>query len=206
MQLWLGLSSGTAFRTTVRRLAVAEPLLDARFTAGDFTGDGRTDLAIQTAVTPVGGRTTLVTRVATSSPKLTFAAPVAWGVAEPVALAKTVTIAADIDRNGMDDLVLAWRVGTGSRLLFDRSSGTGFTRSWATPQLPGLPFRTTQFVGADWNGDGRTDILALSDLGVTTSGAPRGTGVTLYRSDGKQLTAVPLPADPTLAWGTFAAN
>ncbi len=197
-------STRAAFAKDAWMTPFAGDYMTARFLAGDFTGDGRADVAIATPITADTGAVTTQTSVAASTPGLALAAPVAWAV-EPAPPDQIVFLAADVDRTGRDDLVLARRAGAGSRLLAYRSTGISFTRAWFTAIDASIPFATTRYSAADWDGDGRGDLLAYRDLGVDGAGASLGTAVTRYTSTGTAFGKGPIATDSTLDWPTFIA-
>ncbi len=206
-------STGSAFAAAVRRLSIPEDLTAARFVSGDFSGDGRADLALLRAVPDANGNLTQVeTRVAVTQTNLRLAAPVRW-VLDSVSLAQVQIVVADLARTGRDDLVLAARV-TGAdstvppttRFRVYRSSGSGFARSWWGAADASLPFAATRFSVADWNGDGRGDVLAYVDLGTARNGSSQGTVVYRYTSTGIGFSRAELLRDASLIWTGFAAQ
>jgi hypothetical protein len=200
------------FAATARRLVIAEDLTGARFASGDFSGDGRADLAILSPVTDASGNQSQTeTRVAVTQTNLRLAAPVRW-VLDSVPLSQVRIVVADLGRTGRDDLVLAAPVAgadpsvpAATRFRVYRSKGVAFTRSWWGAADASVPFEATRFSVADWNGDGRGDVLAFVDLG-TSDGVPRGTAVHRYTSSGTGFTRADLLRDASLIWANFTAQ
>ncbi len=196
--LYVAISTGKAFAPVgAPRLALPDDLSAARFATGDFTGDGRADLAM---LVPVNATTEL--RVAGSSPARTLAAPRLWTV-DGLPTATLSFVVADIDRTGRDDIVVALPSGTGFRLMVNRATGTAFVRAWFGPALPQpLP---TRMSAADLNADGRVDILVYEDLGVDPNAVPLGTSVLRLYSTAGSFTLSPWTSDAGLVFSSFAA-
>jgi hypothetical protein len=131
----------------------------ARWLAGDFTGDGLTDVA---EVWKEDGKITVSVYRSTGQ---SFAAPVRW-------INKTRSWA-DSDRllvgyfndDTLADLMIASKDGTHIRFTYLASSGSSFVSSLWT-QIMDVTWRdSTELLAGDFNGDGRSDVAELVDNG-----------------------------------------
>jgi len=204
-ELWVAASTGTAFGATLRGyLAWAQDRTAAAFRAGDFTGDGRADLAILRTGDPPDEATTTITEVAASQTSLLLAAPKPW--ATEIAPLDTIRpIVGDYDRNGRDDLVLQRTGPTGEvRFLGYISTGTSFTRRWFwIAASPVLPWASSSAASADLNRDGRSDIVLFVDRGVDADGASLGVDIQRFTSTGTSFTLSFWRTDPGVSWSTL---
>jgi hypothetical protein len=209
-KLWLLGSTGTGFQWRDWRLSVARDLTAAAVVSGDFTGDGRDDLAFLVPDGPPEAPTTTVIEVAAAGRVsagvvgLYFSAPVPW-VTELAPPSTIKAVAGDFDRTGRDDLLLLRRVSTDTvRVLAAQSTGTAFTRRWVfTDTENPIPWSKTKAVATDVWKDARTDLVLFLDLGTDEGGASLGTRLLRLRSYATYLTA---PStwftDPALDWTT----
>ena len=198
--LWVAASTGSSFGPVRQRWLGAGDFTAAQFLAGDFSGDGRADVAIL-----AGTETTTTVTVAVTSPtNLRMSEPTTWAT-EGAPLVDIAAVAGDANRDGRDDLLLAHRNGDGTRVLVERSTGTSFTRTWFGGPLP-VPHAGTRFTASDLNRDGRADLLAFVDRGVDETGAPRGTDVWRLTSNGSAYTGGLWLTDATLAPATYTAH
>jgi hypothetical protein len=206
-RLWLLTSTGTAFQWRSWRLNVARDLSAAAVVTGDFSGDGRQDIAFLLPSGPPEAPTSTVIEVAASTPRLYMAAPVPWSTeAAPPSTIKAV--AGDIDRTGRDDLFLVRQMSNGSiRVLADQSNGSAFVRHWVftdTTANP-IPWTKVKAVATDLWRDARADLLLFLDLGTDGAGASLGTTVLRMRSYRTYLGAPSTwLTDPALDWATLA--
>ncbi|MCU0484379.1 MAG: VCBS repeat-containing protein, partial [Chloroflexi bacterium] len=123
-KLWLLTSTGTAFAWQSWRLSVARDLTAAVAVAGDFSGDGRDDVAFLVPDGPPEAPTATVIEVAASGKvdtrgvtTLYLRDPAPWST-EPAPPATIKAVAGDIDRTGRDDLLLLRKVsGDAVRVL-----------------------------------------------------------------------------------------
>ena len=148
--------------------------------AGDFTGDGRTDLAVVGTIITVFGRFPKYQIVGASIVSVllgngdgTFQSPVQYTAADVPSLVEIV--AGDFRGDGLTDLAVLNRYGTGpgfvSVLL---GNGDGTFQPQVSYTVGDLPYA---IAAGDFNGDGRTD------LAVANSYAD-GVSVLLANSDG----------------------
>lgn len=132
-----------------------------RWTAGDFDGDGDQDLA---AAWNDDGSTTLTFRRSSGA---SFSHE-PWATQQGAWTGTSQWLPGDFDNDGRTDLVEVKKDGTSTAFLFWRSTGSSFV-------TPTTPFRQGGWVSnakwnvADFNLDGRDDILANWQEGTTTT-------------------------------------
>jgi hypothetical protein len=138
----------------------------AQALAGDADGDGRSDLIIKRALGP----TTMEFLVAKS--QLTGAAldaPIRWLALSDLPRDTTQAVIADTNRDGRDDVVVAYPSGAGSVVatLWARTTST-FMRHvlWTSTSMP---ISKLKIGSGDYNIDGRGDVLILTDRGASGS-------------------------------------
>lgn len=132
--------------------------------AGDFDGDGRTDLAALVDEHDCAAR--LDVFLAKDGH---FAEPEAGGWwASPAYCARRTPFAAsgDFDGDGLADIAFVYRINIGeTRIDVLRSDGTRFVAApegwWQSEGY--WPGRVAQVLPGDFDGDGRTDLAALYD-------------------------------------------
>jgi Stage II sporulation protein len=205
--LWLARSTGVAFSAPIRRMSVDRDLTAATVAAGDFTGDGRRDLAFLLPDGPAETATATRIEVAASGrvdngvTTLYLTPPVPWLV-EPAAPGSIKVAVGDVDRTGRDDLFLVRRSGDAIKVLAARSTGSAFSRRWVyTDTTDPIPWASAKPVASDVTGDGRTDLLLLVDRGRDDAGASLGIAIIRLRSFGTYLGARSLwKSDPTSDW------
>ncbi len=198
--LWVATSSGHSFAPVRRRWLAAGDFTAARFLAGDFSGDGRADLAVLT-----GTDTTTLSGVAVTSPTdLRLTGPSTWAI-ESAPLTDIAAVVGDANRDGRDDILLVRRYGDGIRVLVNRSTGTSFTRTWYGLKQP-VPFAGTRFTTSDLNRDGRADLLGFADRGTDASGASLGTDLWRLYSNGVVYSGGRWLSDASLAPATYTAH
>ncbi|MFO0609840.1 MAG: FG-GAP-like repeat-containing protein [Polyangiales bacterium] len=129
--------------------AVPEPRATV---AGDFDGDGATDLAFAS----VG--VLAVHRGGPGGPHAIPDASLPWG-ALSVAWATSFDGARDLDRDGFSDVVSVEDLGTSLRLQLYPGSTRGLAEGGRGPDVPrATPPRAPQWIG-DVNGDGFDDVM-----------------------------------------------
>ncbi len=160
--LWYANASGGFDFQGVKWSGAFSPL-KARFTAGDFDGDGRTDLAA--AYDNGNADMSLLTWHATAT-----------GVDAPVTqlrsgpgnwnLAQSDWRAGDFNGDGRADLAAFYDYRDNSANLFLWSgNASGRFDAQGVKWNGGIPSGKAQFVSGDFDGDGRTDLGAAIDLG-----------------------------------------
>lgn len=76
----------------------------------------------------------------------------------------------DFDSDGDQDLMTVWNDGGNNHLTMWKSSGASFVAAeWGLPPSMGGWMSSTQWVPGDFNGDGRTDLIAAWDHGGRTT-------------------------------------
>ncbi|MBP1705254.1 MAG: Stage sporulation domain protein [Chloroflexi bacterium] len=201
--VWVARSTGTTFSAPVRRWGAERDLTAGAVVSGDFSGDGRADVAF---LQPDGDPAT-ATRVEVAVTKTNgyLLAPVTWLV-EPAPIADLKVVVGDIDRTGRDDLFLLERGSADTvRVLAARGTGSAFSRRWVyTDAANPIPWSKVEPVAADLWKDGRTSLLLFLDLGTDDAGASLGTSVLRMRSYGTYLHAPSTwLTDPALDWATL---
>jgi len=202
--LWVAPSTRTAFAAPILRLSAARDLFIATAISGDFTGDGRADVAF---LLPDGDPAITRIEVAASKTNVTpetngnLAAPVLW-LLEPAAMATIKAVAGDIDRTGRDDLFLVRQSGEAARILAAVSTGAAFTRRWVyTDTANPIPWSAVKPVASDTTRDGRTDLLLVVDRGRDGDGVSLGVTIIRLRSYGTYLgSRVSWKTDPAADW------
>lgn len=129
---------------------------------GDFTGDGRTDVAL---LLDLGG--TLALDLVPSGSGIGTLAPLAeWGRLAQFATATTLPLLADVNGDGRMDLVFVSPLAqSGLTIALESSTGRGFRGSTIATFADGYPWPTVRAGAADLNGDGRDDLYLLSPDG-----------------------------------------
>lgn len=150
--LWLLASDGNRYSaTTVWESGGPFPFATTRLVAGDFTGDGTTDVAAQVARD--GGWEVLV------FPGGALGSPTTWHTSDSADWARARVVAADADGDGVTDLVeLRAHDGCRTTVLTHRSTGSAFApgvSSWDGQSCVG------PVTAGDVDGDGRDDLVAL---------------------------------------------
>ena len=136
--------------------------------AGDFNGDGNTDLAITTFATGISSQGVASVNILFGNGDGTFRAPVTYqGGSNPISGLGV----GDFNGDGKADLVLAYSGGHGIAILLGNGDGTfGQPVAYSTLSMP--------LAVADFNGDGKPD-LALGNtplLGASSLAIVPGNG------------------------------
>ncbi|MEU3701372.1 FG-GAP-like repeat-containing protein [Streptomyces anulatus] len=148
----------------------------SQLTAGDFTGDGKDDLAVlyDSGSSDTGAVTSLYTFTSTgtgfSSPKQTWTTPggFTWS--------KSKVTSGDYNGDGKDDIAVFYDNGTSetgqvSSLYTFNSTGTGFAnprKTWTT--TGGFTWSAGQVTSGDYDKDGKDDIAVLYNGGKSADG------------------------------------
>lgn len=162
----------------------------AKITAGDFTGDGKTDLL---ALYDYGDSTTGLWVFPGAAAGAASAPYRAWlsGVGG-FTLANTKISAGDYTGDGKADLTAFYDYGdsTSGLWIFPGTAGGSATapyRTWLSG-AGGFTWGNTKIATGDFTGDGKADVAALYDYGASTSGiwifpgTAGGTSPTPYRT------------------------
>ncbi|MFI5729464.1 RICIN domain-containing protein [Kribbella sp. NPDC051587] len=155
-------------------------LSTARVVAGDVDGDGKDDIVVQNAGTGDNWQAQ-VFRAADD-----FAVPVNWvAAAAGNTWSRSAPLIVDIDKDGKADL-LSVRNLTDCRTAIDlyRSTGTAFAAATTIYDsgANGFCWDKSRFTVADPDGNGRDDVVAL------TENSPTDGTVVVFSSNGSQLT------------------
>jgi hypothetical protein len=165
--------------------------------ADDFDGDAKADIGLLIGPAVAGGNTRFMVLTSRGT---SFAAPVAWWTGK-LNVARIVARAGDADGDGRGDLILERETRSGNlHFLVARSRLKGGALSapvnWLG--LNDVTQATTKTIIADFNRDGRDDIVAAYATGTgMTLSALRSTGSTftrriLWRSSSLKLSKVKL--------------
>lgn len=146
---------------------------DFRVSVGDFDADGLDDLALVTE----GEETGVLVEVARSGDD-GFGALQRWTFVDAV-LDDLKVGTADMDGDGRADLVAMGRLGEGVDVRVLRSLGDSFAKAQTWRAQPGWSWVGTRPLLGDVDGDGRSDLVALRDVGSLR--------VEVLRSDGDRL-------------------
>ena len=170
------LSTGTGF--TYSGLWYYDNSVDfsnVKLIAGDFNGDGRSDLAVVTDRNP-GINVTVLLSTGTG-----FTYSGLWYYDNDVDFNYFKLMAGDFNGDVRSDLVVLTDRNPGVNVTTLLSSGTGFTYSGLWYYDNGVDFNNVKPVGGDFNGDGLSDLALLTDrnpgVNVTTL-LSTGTGFT----------------------------
>ncbi|MFJ2433567.1 FG-GAP-like repeat-containing protein [Streptomyces anulatus] len=148
----------------------------SQLTAGDFTGDGKDDLAVlyDSGSSDTGAVTSLYTFTSTgtgfSSPKQTWTTPggFTWS--------KSKVTSGDYNGDGKDDVAVFYDSGSSdtgqvSSLYTFNSTGTGFAnprKTWTT--TGGFTWAAGQVTSGDYDKDGKDDIAVYYNGGKSADG------------------------------------
>ncbi|MGI8967373.1 MAG: FG-GAP repeat domain-containing protein, partial [Limisphaerales bacterium] len=166
--IWMFLSTGTGFSAPVRWWMATAGTFDptrAKWVAGDFTGDGKTDIA---AVYDNGNVT--MSLLVFSSTGSSFTGWVTWwqSAAGQWDWTKATPLAGDFNADGKTDIAASYDYGNNNMsLLVFKSTGTSFL-TWTTWWAAGAgqwDSTKAKLVAGDFNNDLKTDIAALYDYG-----------------------------------------
>ncbi len=188
-RLWLYASNGATLTPTLAWYGPGFNASRAKMVAGDFNGDGTTDVAM---LYDYGNATSRIWLFLSNGTTMT--PTMAWyGPGFDAGRAKIA--AGNFNGAGPDDIAVLYDYGsTTSRIWTFISNGSTFTPSlaWAAR---GFEAPRAKIVAGNFDGSGADDIAALYDYGSSTS------RIWTFISNGTTMT-------PSLAWGSpsFDAN
>jgi RHS repeat-associated protein len=151
-----GVSSGTTFTASSKNFSPISCSLRNVVGTGDFNGDGAADVLVETKENDVTWQARLRVVAPGASPALPntpwASLPSTSGATAPV-FDGGVAFVGDVDGDGKADVV------TANDHVF-LSTGTSFVQqAWGLPNLVTTPLASRNFLGGDFNGDGKTDFL-----------------------------------------------
>ena len=160
---------------------------------GDFNGDGMVDIA---RAVDDGGTTTIHVLESTGS---SFGPPTLWANQQAWWEAGANWVTGDFNGDGKADIATVWS-NAGSTMITERlSTSTSFTPTTYAMDYGGWTSGASWLPG-DYNGDGKTDLAAVSNSNATTS-------VGVYLSTGAGFnTRVQWPTQGGWAGGMWASG
>jgi len=161
MELWVFQSSGTNFTPTLWYTQGGWTASNSKFIAGDFNGDGKTDVM---GVYDYGNNTTRAWVFLSTGTN--FAAPVQWWLSTGWNMQSSTWLAGDFNGDGKTDALGIYDYGSGSmKMWMFSSSGTNFAApvQWFTQG--GWYMANAKMVAGDFNHDGKTDVAGVYDNG-----------------------------------------
>ena len=173
----------------------------SRAWAADLNGDGATDLLVAQDVSVPDTTPTGVHFVAAlSAPPAAGLAPLAtWFDAPDLLLSGMLGTIGDINRDGLDDLFVAYPASDG-RTHIDVIKGSlrlvKRAPMWTATAADPMPVGKLKLESADLNFDGQSDLVLYRDR------AEQGTTLLVLRGTYRKLKAYDLLTDPTLDWST----
>lgn len=142
--------------------------------AGDFTGDGRSDLAM---VTDAGGAGSSV--VVLPSLGSSFAGPTVWATLPGYGWGGIRAVSGTFNSDGRADIGLLTNLGpSGTGLVTLLSAGASFSGPFLWGTLPAYGWSGIKAVSGDYDVNGRTDLALVVDQG------PGGSAVVVVPSSG----------------------
>ncbi|MBO1413981.1 FG-GAP-like repeat-containing protein [Streptomyces sp. FH025] len=144
-------------------------------TAGDYNGDGKTDLAFFTdygsvGATCTGGHQAVHTFTADPSGSGTFRAPVKAWESTCFGGGTTAVVSGDFNGDTKSDLALLYDHGAGHLSLLTLTADPGGSATFVSGLVPrwetfGWTTGTRFLTAGDYNGDGKTDLALFTDYG-----------------------------------------
>ncbi len=178
----------------------------ARVVPGDYNGDGRIDLAILGAA----GTSAVTFGMARGDGSFEAFVKVAPDVASWAATTRAQIVAADLDRDGHDELVLAGGTGwTTVRVAYLDGAGALIGTQRAAPNVPRWANTAgTRLRAGDVDGDGRDELIIIGGPGWTTVPVAYARADGSFRETNERSDLATLARDPAvqIAIGDFDGN
>jgi len=179
--MFVFVSNGTSFgdwpQTWFTSTAFPAGKTTNRFTAGDFNGDGKDDIAVLYDYSAdVANKSTMFVFVSTGTSFGSW--PQTWFTSTAFPAGKTTGrfTAGDYNGDGKDDVAVLYDynadVANKSTMYVFVSTGTsfgGWPENWFTSTSFNAGKTTGRLVTGDYNRDGKDDIVTLYDYGAQTS-------------------------------------
>jgi len=189
-----GKASQSAFNAPVVTWQGALDIASTRAWAADLNGDGRADLLVEQPAGATGVRFLGALSAATGG----ALGPLVVQVEAPsLSIGHVQAAVGDVNRDGRDDVWLAYPIATGTAVDVLRSSATGTlvrVPFWASTTADKLPYGKLKIESADCNFDG------LADLVLFRNGGAAGTDIVTLRTSYTGLKKVATLTDPALDW------
>ena len=171
-KLWMFLSTGSAFSAPAVWWASGTGSFDstkAQYIAGDFNGDGKTDVA---ALYDYGSSTSKIW-IWTSNGS-GFNVPSVWWASDPGNwnAQRAEMFTGDFNGDGKSDIGMAYDYGSSTTHIWAwLSTGTGFSAPgvWWESEDGSFNSLKATYLGGDFDGDGKGDVVAVYDYGNSTT-------------------------------------
>jgi hypothetical protein len=162
-----------------------------KWAVGDFTGDGKADIA---AVWNNGGTNTITVRQSTGSGFV----PVHWASNAGGWIDSSVWLPGDFNGDGRLDLAVVWHDGNAVSIAVFPSNGGRFSGWSQWSERGGGWIDEARWTSGDFNGDGKTDLVATWNNGGTNT-------ITVRQSTGSGFVPVHWASNaggwsPSAAW------
>jgi hypothetical protein len=167
-----------------------------RIFAGDVNGDGGADLLVMQPYTYTDtGRGTRLLAMLSSRPANMLGAPTTWFEPRNVGFATSAAVMGDFNRDGKDDLAIAFSPADGSTHIDVVRLNRKHVKRYALWNRPsGYPVTQLRLASADVDLDGMSDLVLFRGLGKN------GTQIVLLHAGYTAFTATMAVRDPKLNW------